>query len=292
MSPDGQTRETSVSATWKQHLKSGGLRILRHLRRIAQSSADFVTRRLFLAAYEVSDDAYWRNYATRQEWRSLGGIVEFSPDFLAVSGERSSPVYLISIRAASNTHLKRVSIKVKAKKSGVIHEQQITQDGLCDIPVRKALSSIPLKPKSSKGTDWHKLGDIYIKLSAAIDSDGVDRVDGKKVADIFPSTGTDSAPHSQVERWGQYWNVDVINAEKDDIKTGYYRELVQSARQLGRPLTMRRMVYRLLTGRLGLALTFWSQNLWNAKGMKLSISRAAAGRQAMRDRKRATATVS
>ncbi len=289
MSPDGLTRETPVSITLTQRLKREKLRILRHLRRIAQSVADVVTRRLFLAAYEVSDDAYWRNCATRHEWRSLGGIIEFSPDFLAVSDERSTPVYLMSIRAASNTDLKRVSIKVKAKKSGVIHEHQITQDSLCGVPVRKALSSIPLKPKSSKGADWHKLGDIYIKLSEAIDSDGVDLVKGKKIADIFPSTGTDSAPHSQVERWGQYWNIDAINVRKDDIKTRYYRELVQSARQLGRPLTLRRMGYRLLTGRLGLAVAFWSQNLWNAEDLRISISRAEADGRLIGDGKRATA---
>jgi hypothetical protein len=247
---------------------------------------------MFLAAYEASDDAYWRRHATQCEWRSLDGIIEYSPDLFAVPGEGTAPVYLITIRATSNTDLERVAIKVKAKKSGIIHQQEITQNQLCGTPVRKALTAIPLKPKSSKVADWHRLGDIYIKLSEAVDCNGVDLVKGKKIANIFPSTSTDSAPHGHVERWGQYWNVDEINVEKENIKTRCYRELVQSAKQLGRPLTMRRTAYRLLTSQVGLALKFWSQNLWNAEGIRASIARAEANHLPRRSEKSKTATAS
>ena len=287
---EGQVSKTFSSATWMQHFVTNGFRVLRFLRRVAQAATDSVTRRLFLAAYEASDDAFWRNCAARHEWRSLGGIIEFTPDFLAVSDKRAAPIYLISIRAASNTSFKRVTIKVKVKKSGVIHQQEITQNRLCHIPVRKALASIPLKPKFSKDADRHRLGDIYIRLSEAVNNDGADLAEGKKIADIFPSTGTNSAPHNQVERWGQYWNINAINALKDDIKALYYRELVQSARKLGRPLTLRRMAYRFLTGRLGLTLIFWSQNLWNAKGIRASIARAEADHQPIRSEKRSSVT--
>jgi len=292
MPSDTPTSKTSVSETWTHRFQLGGLTILRILRRVAQGPADRLTKKLFLAAYEASDDAYWRRNATQLEWRSLGGIIEFSPDLLAVSSERAAPAYLIAIRATSNTDLERVVIRVKAKKAGIIHQQEITQDQLCSTPVRKALNAIPLKPKSSKAADWYKLGDIYIKLAAAADRDGVDLVKGKKIANIFPSTCTDSVPHSQVERWGQYWNVDEINVEKENIKTRCYRELVQSARQLGRPLMMRRTAYRLLTSRLGLALTFWSQNLWNAEGIRAPIAQAEANDRPIRSEQSRTATPS
>ena len=106
--------------------------------------------------------------------------------------------------------------------------------------------------------------------------DGADLAKGKKIAFIFRSTGTDAVLHNQVERWGEYWNIDEINVEKENIKTHWYRKLVQSARKLGRPLTMRRTVYRLLTNHFGLNLIFWSQNLWNAKGIRTSIAQAEA----------------
>lgn len=276
--------------TWAHRLRLGGLKILRILRGVAQATADPLTKKLFLAAYEASDDAYWRHHAAQCEWRSLDGIIEYSPDLLAVPGERAAPVYLIAIRATSNTDLERVVIKVKAKKSGVIHQQEITQNQLCGIPVRKALTEISLKPKLSKGASSQKLGDIYIKLAEAVDCYGVDLVKGKKIADIFPATSTRSSPHRQIERWGQYWNVDEIIIEKENIKTRCYRDLVQSAKKIGRPLTMRRTAYRLLTSHLGLVLTFWSQNLRNAEGIKTSIAQAEANDRPTGSEKNKTVT--
>ena len=274
MPPDAPTIKTSASETWTRRLQLGSLKVFRILHRVAQAPAERLTKKLFLSTYEASDDAYWRDHATQYEWRSLGGIIEYTPDLLAMPSERAAPVYLIAIRATSNTYLERVVVKVKAKKSGVIHQQEITQKQLCGTPIRRALTAIPFKPKSSKGDGWQKLGDLYIKLVEAVDCDGLDLVKHEKIADICPLTGTDSVPHREVERWGQCWNIDKINAEKENIKARYYRELVQSARKLGRPLMMRRAAYRLLTSHLGLTLLFWSQNLGNAEGIRTSIAQA------------------
>ncbi len=276
MSLDAIISETSVSTTWMHRLQLGGAKMLCILRNVAQAAADALTKKFFLSAYKASDDAYWRRHAARCEWQSLGGIIEYTPDLLAVPGEREVPVYLIAIRAGSNKDLERVAVSVKARESGVIHQQEITLDNLCGIPVRKALNAIPLKPKSSLDADRYKLGEIYIKLVEAVNSDGVDLARGKKIAYIFRSTGTNSVIHNQVERWGEYWNIDEIIVEKDNIKTRCYRNLVQSARKLGRPLTMRRTVYRLLTNQFCLNLIFWSQNLWNAKRVRTSIAQAEA----------------
>jgi len=292
MPPDSTSSATPASATWTHHLQLGSLKILRILHRAAQGLVNRLTKKLFLSAYEASDDTYWRRHATQCEWRSLGGIIEYTPDLLAMLSEPADPVYLIAIRATSNTYLERVTIKVKAKKSGVIHQQEITQNQLCGTPVRKALTEIPLTRKSSNGAGWQKLGDLYVKLVEAVDYDGVDLVERKKIADIFPSTCTDSVPHHQVEHWGQYWNIDAINVEKESIKTRYYRELVQSSRNLGRPLTMRRAAYRLLTSHLGLTLTFWSQNIGNAEGIRTSIAQAETNGRSVRSEKSKIVTTS
>jgi len=246
--------------------------MLRILSRVVQAPSDLLTKKLFLAAYEASDDAYWRHHENQCDWRSLNGIIEYTPDLLAVERERAAPVYLIAIRASADTYLERVVVKVKAKKSGVIYQQEITQNQLYGTPVCKALIKIPLKPKSPKGGDWQRLGDLYIKLAEAVDCDGVDLVKHKKIADIFASTSTDMVSHCQVERWGQYWNIDKINVEKENISARYYRDLVQSARNSRRQLTMRRAAYRLLTSPLGLSLTFWYQNLWSGERIRASVA--------------------
>lgn len=279
-----------MSRTWTHRLQPGGVKILRIFRNLAQAVADGLTKKLFLAAYEASDDAYWRRHAAECEWRSLGGIVEYTPDLLAVPCGQAAPIYLIAFRTTSNTDLERVVVKLKAKKSGIVYQQEIILKKLCGIPVRKALTAIPLKPRLSKGGDWDKLGDIYIRLAEASDCDGVDLAKGKKNAQIFPSTSTNAMSHNEVERWGQYWNIDAINVEKENIKTRCYRELVQSARKLGRPLTIRRMAYRLLTSRLGVAITFWSRNLWSAVGIRDSIAQAETSDRPVRDENRPIGT--
>ena len=135
MSADTTTSEVAVFETWKHRLGRGAVKIGRMLRRVAQAAADRWTKKLFLAAYEAADDTYWQRHAPECEWRSLGGIIEYSPDLLAVPRDQAPPIYLIAIRANSNTDLERVTIKVKVKKFGVIHQQEITQKQLCGIPV-------------------------------------------------------------------------------------------------------------------------------------------------------------
>lgn len=274
MSPDASTRETAVPVRWIHHLQLHGLKIVELLRCVTQEVADSLTKKLFLAAYEASDNVYWQHHANQCEWRSLDGIIEYCPDLLAVCCKSETPHFLIAIRAMAKVPLNRVVIKVKAKKSGIIHEQKITHDHLCTIPIRKALTAIPLKQTSSKGADRNNLGILYIKLAQALDHNGTDLVKGRKVAQIFPPSRTESTPRRQVESWGQYWNTDAIILEKERIKARYYRELVQSAKSLGRPLRMRRLFYRLLSSDLGLTLTFWAENLWDAKGIRNSIAQA------------------
>jgi len=285
MSPDAPTSETSVSETWTHRLQLGGIKTFRALCHLVQAPVDQLTKKLFLAAYEASDDAYWRHHENQCEWRSLNGLIEYTPDLLTVPGERAAPTYLIAIRGSANNYLERVAIKIKAKKSGVIHQQEITLSQLCETPVCTALTAIPLKPRSSKDGGWQKLGDLYIQLAEAVDCDGIDLVQRNKIADIFPSTGMDVVSHGHVERWGRYWNIDEINVEKENIKTLCYRDLVQSARKLGRPLTIRRTAYRLLTSHLGLAATFWCQNLWKAEGIRASVAQVKANQQPIRSEK-------
>ena len=276
MSLDASISEISVSATCRHRLHLGGSKILCILRNVAQAAADALTKKLFLSVYETCNDAFWRRYSNRCEWQSLGGIVEYTPDLLAVPGERGAPIYLMAIRPASNTDLERVAIRVKARKDGVIHQQEVTLNMLSSHTVCTALSAIPLKPKSSMNAGRHKLGENYINLLEAVNCDGIDLAKGRKIAHIFRSTGSDLVLYNQVERWGQYWNLDEIAVEKQNIRTRCYREMVQTAKNLGRPMTIRRTAYRLLTNHIGLHLIFWSQNLWNAKGIRTSMAQAGA----------------
>ena len=248
---------------------------------VAQKAANYVSKKFFLSAYEASDNAYWQRHGIPSEWQSLGEIVEYVPRFLATAEGDDTPVYLFMLRAAPNLDLKRVKLKIKVRKSGEIHQQTITVDSLCRIPVRMALDDIPLKPKPSSSRGC-KLGNVYIKLVEAVNGDGVDLVAGSKIADIFTPDRMEAPNHRFAKRWGQYWNIDEINLEKNNFKTYCYRRLVQSAGQLWRPLRGRRLVYSIMTGRLGLSLVFWSQNVFDARGIRDAMSDAVTFQKSMK----------
>jgi hypothetical protein len=235
--------------------------------RMSNQAAGWVTRQLFQSAYRLSDDAFWQQRQEQTRWQSLGELVDFCVDFMAVTQEGAKPVYLLTLRSGSHALLRRVTVKVKVKKRGKLYQQSITVDNLGYMPVRKALNGIPLRPKRLHSTKGVKLGDVYIKLVEAIDADGEDVILGQRFASIFAATCTVSSLSHYELRWGQYWNVDQINLAKQQIKNFWYRRLVQSAGQLWRPLRFRRLLYWLLSGPLSLSISFWSGNLFSATAL-------------------------
>ena len=239
---------------------------------LMEATTNPLARKLFLPAYKASDERYWQRRLSECQWRSLGNIIEYSPDFFSATGKGKYPVLLIAIRSKTDTHLKRLTIKVKAKKSGVLYSQSIRQSHLDRVPVRKAVTVLPLQSQEQNATGRHKLGDFYIKLEEAVDGSGVDLINGKKIAEIFSASVEDAGVENDVRFLDQYWNVDAIDHEKENIRTHHYRRLVHSARQNGRSLALRRMAYRLVSSRLGLSLAFWHQNLGSAGRMRESMT--------------------
>jgi hypothetical protein len=170
--------------------------------------------------------------------------------------------------------LRQVRIKLKVKKGGRIHQEELTVDRLDSVPVRQALVEIPLKPKCLKRTKGVKLGDVYIKLVEATDSDGEDLIRGRKIATIFGPTCTVSELDHYEQRWGQYWNIDQMTLARQLIKNLWYRRIVQSAGQLWRPLRLRRGLCWLLTNPAALAVQFWAGNLRSARGLQQQVKHA------------------
>lgn len=237
-----------------------------------QKAADWVTKWVFLDAFLASDQAAWQRDGAAHQWCSLGGCIEYSKDFLAIANDGARPIYLAMFRAAAGSKLRRVTVKIKVKKGGAIHEQCITLDDLGMRPVRKALDGIPLKPKRSRSKQGVKLGDVYLKLVSAVNDEGVDLVSGRKVATIFSPTCTVSLLHHYAVRWGQYWDIDEIVRAKQMAKNRWYRRLVQSAGQLWRPLRLRRVAFYGLANPLTLSVTFWARNLFAARALRSLVA--------------------
>ncbi len=237
-----------------------------------QKAADWVTKWIFLDAFLASDQAAWQRDGATHQWCSLGGCIEYSRDFLAIASDGARPIYLAMFRATAGSKLRRVTVKIKVKKGGAIHEQCIVLDDLDSWPVRKALDGIPLKPKRSRSKQGVKLGDVYLKLVSAVNDEGVDLVSGRKVATIFSPTCTVSLLHHYAARWGQYWDIDEIVRAKQMAKNRWYRCLVQSAGQLWRPLRLRRVAFYGLANPITLSVTFWARNLVAASALRSLVA--------------------
>jgi len=237
---------------------------------VVQPVARWMGQRLFLAAYEASNTAHWRYYSAQAGWQDLGGILEFSTEFL-VTREKGELVYLMAFRADPERPLRRVTISVKARKSGVIHQEYIRIEGLDGMPVRKALTAIPLNRQPGSEIYGHRSGHLYIRLVEAVDADGVDLVSGDRVSVRVRPVCVDAGNHLYALRWGQYWNVDAIDLQKNALKSYWFRRTVKSAGRLWRPLRFRRALFRLLTNDVSLSVAFWSKNLFDASGLRESL---------------------
>ncbi len=235
---------------------------------------DWLTKRLFLSAYEASDAFFWKHHGSHGRWRNLGGLFEYDSKFIAVTPTGAPPACLISLRAIGGVTFKRVVLMIKVKRSGVILQERLCLENLGSQPVRKALSIVSQRPKRPSGDLTRKFGEVYIKLVEAIDGEGADLANGEKIGDIFRPTCTDSPYQPYVKRWDQYWNIEEFNAEKQKLKNLWFQKLVKPAGQLGRPLTARRTLFRLLTNELALSLKFWSQNLFHARQIRGSLGRS------------------
>ncbi|MDJ0740339.1 MAG: hypothetical protein QNJ91_11510 [Gammaproteobacteria bacterium] len=277
MLPNTPTRTSTAAEPGLLHRDIGSLAFLRGLGSALNALIDPLGKQLCLATFRASDDAFWRRQARQRDWRRLGGIVEYTPELLAVTTRDGSTAYVAAFRAPARVMLKRVVIRVKTKKGDTIHQQSITLKGLGRNPVCMALTAIPAPSKPREDSGWHRLGDVYIKLVEAVHDNGTDLVGGNKIAEIFAASCGRTDAHGLTERWGRYWNIDAIRREKEDLSAAYYRDLVLEPRRDKRPLKLRRLAYRLVSSSTGLSLAFWSRNLGHAAGLRASLARAASG---------------
>ncbi|MGD1982541.1 MAG: hypothetical protein PVF93_01395, partial [Chromatiaceae bacterium] len=77
--------------------------------------AGWMTRQLFQSAYRHSNHAFWRQQSGSPRWQSLGDLVDFGVELLAVTEHGAKPVYLLTVRSGSHALLRRVKLKVKVK---------------------------------------------------------------------------------------------------------------------------------------------------------------------------------
>jgi hypothetical protein len=138
--------------------------------------------------------------------------------------------------------------------------------------VLKTLPGIPWVPalRRSDRTASPK-GSLYIKLLEAVDANGRRVAKLKMPSEIFRPAWTETPPFDLKERWGQCWNMELMEKDRQRLMNQWYSKLVKPAGQLWRPLTFRRALYALMTKGPAMSLAFWSRNIVCAKGLRASV---------------------
>ena len=234
---------------------------------------DWLMQRLLADAYRVSTQHYWQQQcAAAAYWRTLGDLVEYDTRLMSLSTNDQAPVPVIAVQAAPGRRYRRIKLLVVAKHAGKVYRDTLTIRGLGETPVLKGLPGIPwVSPLRRTGKKTNPKGSLYIKLLEAVDVSGHRFAKLKMPSEIFRPTWAETPPYDLMERWGQCWNMELMEKDRQRLTNQWYSKLVKPAGQLWRPLTFRRALYGLLTKGPAMSLAFWSRNLICAKRLRASV---------------------
>lgn len=236
---------------------------------------ELATKKIFLKAYQVSDDYYWEHYRLGKTWRELGPDIEYDTHLATIFSNDKLPLSYIVLRSRNGTKHKKVTLKVEAKDASVDYQETIVVYGLDEKPIIKSLPSIPLKSMwVARGGIKTPYNNIHIEIIEQINEEGVDLIENRKIEDYFIPTYTEILNSEFVKRWDYFWNVDEINWQKQKIKDYLFVKLIFSAGPLWRPISPfspRAIIFKGLSSKPALSIAFWSRNLICAKQIRASV---------------------
>jgi hypothetical protein len=238
---------------------------------------DWATKKLFLSAYQASDEYYWQRSGLGVSWRPLGQHLEYDTLLASIFSNEKMPLSYISIRAKKGAVFKKATIKFEAKGHIVSYQDTIAIYDTGKTPIIKALPSIPLKSLwITRGGIRTPYKDVSIELIDLYGADGSNLAEGSRIVDSFTPTYTELLSSKFVKRWGYWWNVDEINWQKQNARDLIYMKFLFAADRPWHPLPSwhpRRVLFILLANRFSLSLIFWSQNLIHGEKIRNAIAK-------------------
>lgn len=236
---------------------------------------DWVMKKLFLNAYQESDQYYWQHHAIGSAWRKLGTLIEYDTHLATVFSNDTPPLCYIALRASTSTNYKFLTLNFEAKGSYVSYQDTIVVQNIGCTPIIKSLPSIPLKSMwVARGGIELPYKSVHIKVVELFDDEGVNVLEGKNIEEHFNPNYTEILNSEFVKRWDYYWNVDEINLQKRSIKEHLYMKFLFLEGQFWRPVnkfSYRRAIFWLLTNKLSLSISFWSRNLVHGNQIRDAI---------------------
>jgi len=242
----------------------------------------WATKKLFLSAYQASDEYYWQHNGLGVSWRPLGPHLEYDTHLASIFSNEKTPLSYISIRAREGVVFKKATVKFAAKGHVVSYQDTIVLYDIGQTPIIKALPSIPLKSLwVARGGIRSPYEDVKIEVIDLYGADGTNLAEGRRIADSFAPTYTEILNSEFVERWGYWWNVDEINWQKQQGRESIYMKFLFHIDRPWHPLQAwhpRRVLFMVLANKFSLSLIFWSQNLIHGKKIRNAIAKEQSER--------------
>jgi len=237
---------------------------------------EWAAQKLFLNAYQASDEYYWQLNKIGASWKNIGNDIEYDTYLATIFSNGLPPLSYIAIRSSSSLY-KKITLKLEAEGPFATYQEIIIIHNLNEKPVIKALPSIPLKSMwVARGGIMIPYGRVHIEVIEQINNKNQDVLEGKKIEDYFNPSYTEILNSEFVKRWGYYWNVDEINWQKQYMKDYFYMMLIFSAGHPWKSLNSfnpRFILFKILTNKLSLSIAFWSKNLIYGKQIRDSIKK-------------------
>jgi hypothetical protein len=238
---------------------------------------DWATKKLFLSAYQASDEYYWQHSGLGVHWRPLGPHLEYDTHLASIFSNEKTPLSYIAIRAKEGAVFKKATVKFAAKGPVVDYQDTIVLYDIGKTPTIKALPSIPLKSLwVARGGVRTPYKDIEIEVIDLYRADGSNVAEGIHFADSFIPTYTELLNSEFVKRWGYWWNVDEINWQKKIVRELIYMKFLFAADRPWRPLSSwhpKRVLFVVLVNAFTLSLVFWSRNLVHGRQIRSAIAK-------------------
>jgi hypothetical protein len=253
------------------------------LRKIWKKGWNTFTQCLFLDAYKVSDEEYWKSQILtfwKKEWHSLSGFLDFKL-LLPYSRPGRDECNILFIKTKIGTNFDKVSIAITAYSDHRIckYQETISLYDVNEVPFAIKLENIPLRGikiiNDRIYTSFDKIS-ITVKELYRKKEDNINLATSCEEIITYPLY-TDLMNDDFQKKWGKYYNVDCIKECKAQIFRSYRFHLVYS-HFLYKSYTdkIRRFfmhpLYLLLTNNYVTNLVFWSRNIFTAKQLRKSIA--------------------
>ncbi|EPJ8721865.1 hypothetical protein LLI36_003728, partial [Acinetobacter baumannii] len=244
---------------------------------ILKKPIEWITKFLFLDAYKVST-AYRTSRDLQLLWRKdLGGFVNYSINWNQIFLGKQQTNCTLWVKANNDQHYSKVIFCVTASLSNLKYQSVIEIHDLTSKPCVLALPSIPIRNLEWRnGQLYEPYNEFKIELKEVFDKDNTYinlKNNTKSIFNPVDNLGFLQGKKSYVYRWGQWWNLDFLESEKDEFLLTYKAYAFRAKFDKSNNASLFSARAWLLSNRLLLNVFFWSKNIFKAKHLRVAFDK-------------------